>query len=212
MLKYLVEILQSSSIEIKEKEAIKLLYHHARPLESVKFDIVYPLRRNSQLYEGLNSEFAGENEWMEQYMGFYPLFLAVGKNDNDLRLTGYQNQWRKLLSYSLKHREYRQKGDDENYVLFSYAEMPTLGIFSDAVNTFPLLNLHLYNGGKDIKLRDIQSIFRPSWIKNDWISYANKNPGTVQLVAPSLDLRKAERVLVRNQKTKDGLEEMGFST
>jgi len=42
MLKYFVEILQSSSVEIKEKEAIKLLYHHARPFESVKYNIVVP--------------------------------------------------------------------------------------------------------------------------------------------------------------------------
>ena len=53
-------------------------------------------------------------------------------------------------------------------------------------------------------------IFKPSWKKSKWLLYAKKKPHSVQLVVPNLDLRKAKRVWVRNKKTKNFLESVGF--
>ncbi len=52
-------------------------------------------------------------------------------------------------------------------------------------------------------------LFKFSWSDKKWIEKAKKS--LVQLVVKELDLRTAERIWVRNQRTKKILEEMHFS-
>ncbi|MBF0208608.1 MAG: hypothetical protein HQK53_17175 [Oligoflexia bacterium] len=63
---------------------------------------------------------------------------------------------------------------------------------------------------KEPDSRLIQSLLKPSWIRNDWITKANKHPESVQVLVPKLDLRLADSVMVRNETTKKELEAMGF--
>jgi hypothetical protein len=194
--------------EAQEKKSNKLTYHHVRPFEAITYDIVRP---KSPLDYGKDKEDARywdrAYRWLENKLGFYPIFLAVGKTNEDVRMTGYQNQWRKLLVESKDYREYRRKGESPNEVLFSFNSMPSNGVFIDYDNWHLVLNL----SDKPEELEKYtHSIFRPSWIKNDWITRSNKDPHSVQLVVPSLDLRLASQVTVRNKQTKESLIKMGF--
>jgi len=194
--------------EIKERKSDVFSYHHARPLNSVVFDIVKPVSPLNYQSDKEAQFFDRAYKWLEGKLGFYPMFLAVGKTDEDKGMTGYQNQWRKLLALSKNHRTYRQKGDIENKVLFSFDTMPPNGVFVDYDNWHIVLNSS--DRPQEIE-KHTSSIFRPSWIKNDWISYSNRKPYSVQLIVPSLDLRTASEVLVRNKETQRDLVKLGFN-
>jgi hypothetical protein len=182
--------------ETKEK-LTPLTYHHARPIETVQFGIVKsvsPLNYFPEEDRDLAVFFNKAYEWLEKELGFYPLFLAAGRADEDRQLTGYPNQWR------LDNRS-------SNYALFSFRQIPENGRFVDFDAWHMVLNLQ---PNEELGARERQTILRPSWIRNDWISYANKYPGSVQYVVPSLDLRTADSVWVRNQESKRRIERLGF--
>lgn len=195
-------------MEILVGKTFSLKYHHTRPLETCSYGVVYPQSPLNYEEDKEDAKFWDDSyKWLEKELGFYPLFLAVGSTEEDIRMTGYQNQWRKLLVTGRNHREYRKKGDIPNNVLFSFQKFPG-GVFTDFNNWHIVLNSSCDN--YQIPSHAKRKIFRPSFIKNDWISYANKYPCSVQLVVPTLDLRKAEMVTVRNQKTKAVMEARGF--
>lgn len=190
----------NESVFIEKKEILTpLTYHHARPLESVLYG---PIRQKSPLEYMQESDrdvakmFDDSYRWLQDKLGFYPLFMAVGRQEEDLRMTGYQAQWRKR-----KNREVRR-----NDVMFSYRNKPGDGVFLD----FDYWHLVLNNSDIKKDSKEWGSLFRPSFIKHDWVSYANKHPHSVQLVVPELDLSAADQVMVRNEETKKRLEAMGF--
>jgi hypothetical protein len=37
--------------------------------------------------------------WLEGRIGFQPLFLAAGFQEWQIQMTGYQDQWRRLIGY-----------------------------------------------------------------------------------------------------------------
>lgn len=203
------EIIAAPNPDKKEKASQILTYHHSRPLATVTHGSVFPVSpleyETAELYpEYWDRAF----RWLEGKVGFYPLFLAVGRSTEDLRMTGYQKQWAKLLMRSRAGNEYRQKGDIPNKVLFSYSQISPQGVFVDFVNWDLVLN---FSDKPDFLEKYFHSIFRPSWNKNDWMTYANKKPHSVQLVVPSLDLSQATQVTVRNSRTQKVLENMGFT-
>jgi hypothetical protein len=181
---------------IEKENILPTTYHHARPLESVKHGIV---RSSSPLNYMEDRELANyfdkAYKWFEKTKGFYPLFLAVGRKDEDIRMTGIQNQWSRKLP------------EERNDVLFSFDELPNNGVFVD----FDYWHIILNSPSGELTKREMQSLFRPSWIKNDWITKANKDPHSVQLLVRELDLRSAKSVLARNIETKIKLERMGFN-
>jgi len=81
-----------------------LQYHHCRSLDSAVYG------RVEASPEHADQDFKDAYSWLEKEVGFYPLFLAVGTTDEDIRMTGYQNQWRKILSDGLNGKDYRKKG------------------------------------------------------------------------------------------------------
>lgn len=177
------------------------LYHHARPLEYSLYSVV----RQEQGVDFF--DFEGAYRWLEKEVGFYPLFLAVGPTEEDKRMTGYQNQWRRLLARGKDLREYRKKGEIDNQVLLSFLNISD-GIFMDYEYWHIVLNsaLNDYEVNKWVK----KLIFRPTWNKNRWLDYAEREPHSVQLIVPELDLREAEVVWVRNRKTQEELKNIGF--
>jgi hypothetical protein len=178
-----------------------LNYHHCRPLEFVVNGAV------SQT-PGVDQYFEEAYRWAERQPGFYPLFLAVGDTDDDIRMTGYQDQWRKLLTEGPGFKEYRRKGDAPNGVLFSFVDIPD-GVYMD----FQYWNIVLGCTMNAHKVPQPVSrwVFKPSWKRRDWLRYAKKSPGSVQSVVPSLDLSKADLISVRNQGTKQWLTQLGFA-
>ena len=186
--------------EPKEDRQVSPVYHHARELQHCVYGIVRPKR-------GASKYFDKAYEWLEREVGFYPLFLAVGETIEDIEMTGYQGQWTRLLARGENYREYRKKGEIENQVLFSFTDMPA-GAFMDFQNWHMVLNSERDN--YQLTDREKRMIFRPSWKKSDWLRYARRNPNSVQLVVPELDLRKAVRIWVRNIQTQLNLESAGF--
>ena len=186
-------------LEYENKKNL-LFYHHARPLEHSPYAVVKQVR-------DLDIGFEGAYLWLEKEVGFYPLFLAVGATEEDRKMTGYQNQWRKILGGRKGFREYRKKGEIDNQVLFSFTDIQD-GIFMD----YGYWD-YVRNGEHDnyvISKRVRNLIFRPTWNKDKWLQYANKEPDSVQLIVPELDLRKANSIWVRNRKTQKQLEGIGF--
>lgn len=176
------------------------LYHHSRPLEYSPYGIVKQER-------GIDFEFEGACQWIEREIGFYPVFLAVGATEQDIRMTGYHNQWRRLLARGKDLREYRKKGEIDNQALFSFTDVPD-GIFMDYDYWHIVLNstYNNYNVNKWVK----KLIFRSTWDKNRWLQNAADKPHTVQLIVPELDLREAKVVWVRNRETQEQLKNTGF--
>ncbi len=177
-----------------------LLYHHCRSLDSVVYGEVRANSEHSEPY------FKDAYSWLERKVGFYPLFLAVGASEEDIRMTGYQNQWRRILSDSSDGKEYRERGEFPNDILVSFENVD--GIFMD----YGYWHLVLNAGYKNYQMSDYEKrlIFKPSWSKSKWLKKAKKDPHSVQLVTSSLYLPDAKRILVRNQQTKKLLESSGF--
>ncbi len=177
-----------------------LLYHHCRSLHSIVYGEVKANPEYPDPY--LKDSYA----WLEKEIGFYPLFLAVGVTEEDIRMTGYQNQWKRLLSEGPNGKEYRKKGEFPNDVLFSFKNID--GIFMDYNYWHLVLNANY----KNYKMTDYERrlIFKLSWTKSKWLRKAKKSPHSVQLVTQSLHLPDAKRIWVRNQQTKSLLISMGF--
>ena len=66
---------------------------------------------------------------------------------------------------------------------------------------------------KNYQMTDYEKklIFKPSWNKSKWLRKSKKEPHSVQLVTPKLDITNSNRIWVRNQKTKNHLENLGFN-
>lgn len=186
--------------EKKENIWKNYFFHHQRPLEFSSYETVTQKR-------GFGEDFEGAYEWVERQVGYYPLFLSVGNTSESVLMTGYQNQWQKKLK-PVSSIQPPTRNESDNRVLFSFKDIQN-GIFMDYVNWHIVLNSQYTN--YNLKSRDIQSIFRPSFSKVDWLRFAAKNPSSVQLVVPGLDLTKADHVFVRNQNTLNQLQKMGFN-
>ncbi|MBF0208609.1 MAG: hypothetical protein HQK53_17180 [Oligoflexia bacterium] len=111
----MAEIINFDQQFIESKERHKLLtFHHSRPLSAVTFGEVTqsPASVGAKSVEDQEDAewFEQKYKWLEKQIGFYPLFMAVGRRNDDLRMTGYQNQWRKVLSRSRDGNTYREKG------------------------------------------------------------------------------------------------------
>lgn len=178
------------------------VFHHARGIAGVQYGVVKPDPKYS------DPDFLPAYRWLEQQIGFFPLFIAVGDSDDARWATGYQNQWRVRVGYDFENRRpiYRRKGELSNEVLFSFADND--GIFYDSGWWTVVLNACLNSHSVDKQTR--RCLFKVSWSKSRWLCKAKKNPGTVELVVPELDLSKANQIWVRNQKTKRVVETLGF--
>src|SRR3989344_915488 len=177
-----------------------LQYHHCRSLDGIVYGRVEASSENADEY------FKDAYSWLEKVVGFYPIFLSVGTTDDDIRMTGYQNQWKRILSEGHNRKEYRKKGNFPNDVLFSFEDIN--GVFMD----YNYWHIALNASHKNYQMTDYEKrlIFKPSWPKSKWLKKARKNQHSVQLVTPELYLPAAERIWVRNQQTKELLTSMGF--
>ena len=114
-----------------------LLYHHCMPLEQVVFG---KIDADPKFTES-GGNFGDDRKayrWLENEVGFYPLFLSVGDNKEELYMKGYFNQWRRVIEESKDGNKYRKKGEFPNEVLFSFEEID--GVFSDFLKWYTVLN------------------------------------------------------------------------
>ncbi len=101
---------ESAKIEKKDNPYESYFFHHARPLQACPYDEV---RQTALLLEEDDESFQAAYKWLEEHVGFYPLFMAVGNTEYDLEMTGYNRQFVRRLVGSKwtpkEQRVYRKK-------------------------------------------------------------------------------------------------------
>lgn len=180
-----------------------MLFHHNRGLAGVRYGVIKPNPKYS------DPEFLPAYRWLEQQIGFFPLFVAVGDSSEALLQTGYQDQWRVLLGYNGNNRVpiHRRKGEFPTEVLFSFVNLHGSFLDSDWW-TVALSNIL---GSVPVERQMQKYLLKRSWSRSRWLRKAEEAPGSVELVMPLLDLSQASRIWVRNQKTLRTLSAMGFA-
>jgi hypothetical protein len=195
-------------------------FHHNMDFEDVSYGEMIPseeMSRRAQRRFGQDEASVDlevlPNLWLKKQVGFYPLFLAYGTSLEDLMMTGFQNNWRRKIGehYDKSTRRFvstlRKAGEYPNSVLFSFTAVPDV-VFMDYQNWFLVLNSS--HCDYDMSKQDIRMIFRRSWPPSRWKRLSAEHPCNVMAVVPKLDLRKADRIWVRNYATKRKMERMGF--
>lgn len=186
----------------------KLLFHHCTDLEALlKGEILTgDPQRAGQGYEN------SYKVWSDTF-GFHPIFLAMGCGKETVEITGYPNQFSRVIAcgYSQEKKRrvltLRPKGECPNRVLLSFEHV---GGLAHKFTTWEDVLFWSFNSGKcPVRyLRRLKSqTQRPL---ESWMRSARKRDGYVQLCTPSLNPRSAARVWVRNQKTKKLLEKLGY--
>lgn len=189
--------------------SIMLIYHHCMSLEDVIFGEIKANPLKSDQY------FRGAYLWLQKEVGYFPLFVAVGTTYEAIRMTGYPEQWRKIVGSEVIGRRkngtfiqrYILRDNFPNYVLFSFEKLD--GIFMD----YDYWHLVLNAENRDYQITDHEKrlIFKPSWSKSRWLRRAREEPQDVQMTTPTLNLPDASRTWVKNNHTKKTLEQMGFN-
>jgi hypothetical protein len=193
-------------------------FHHRIDFKSVIFDRITPSEDVTR--KKLSSFFPERididietlpNLWLEKQIGFYPLFLAYGETDEDIRMTGYQQNWMRVISsrYQCGKNivEYVKKGEAKNYILFSFESVQS-PVFIDYDEWFCVLNSY---PSYDIKKSVVKRLFKPDWNREQWTKKVRREPHHVMVVVPHLDLRLANRIWARNKKTVTELHKIGFT-
>jgi hypothetical protein len=149
-------------------------------------------------------------EWLEDELGFYPLFCSAGRSESAIRMTGYQDNWKVWICSRFEEGKcrnfYRRKGEFPNLALLSFDDLD--GVFMDY--DYWHIALTACQRGDPVTDREKRMIFKPSWTKGRWIRAARDDTRGVQLVAPELPLHEASEVRVRNNATRRLLEDRGF--
>ncbi len=198
-----------------------MLFHHCIALEDVCYGIIVPSEAQTRIhidsiYDGdppdVIESFIGPNLWLEKQVGFYPLFMAAGSTLEDIGMTGYGRQWivvtgsRYDNTTKQRFNTRRKKGEFPNKVLFSYKNVK--GVFVDYDYWFITLNSGYSN--YEVGPGHTRWILKTSWNKARWLRKARKRTCSVMYVVPQLDLRQANRIWVRNERTRKLLVNMGF--
>lgn len=187
-----------------------LLLYHALPFEQVRHEAFAPDPSYSE------AEYLPAYRWLETQVGFFPIFLAIGAEGDEepLRVTGYQNNWRRLLSYHYDadgtyHYTLAKAGEHHNRVLFAFSpdSFETL-----SYNDYMWWNIVLteVTCEREVDKQLWRRLFKPSWNASKWRSLARKDGHGVQVLTNALDLRSAKFVYVRNRATQKALQAQGF--
>lgn len=181
------------------------IYHHCMPVSLVSRDTLRPDRSLS------SPDFLPAYEWLEQELGFFPFFIAVGISDAVIRMTGYSDNWRVFTGYEEREgswvKNYRRKGEFPNLALFSFAHIE--GVYMDYDYWHIALNACM--NGHPVSPKEKRLIFKPSWPASRWVRAALQGTNFVQRVTPMLTPVNAVQVTVRNMSAVHYLSAMGFS-
>ncbi len=155
--------------------------------------------------------------WLEERLGFWPIFLAVGPEDA-IGMTGYQHNWRRVVRSSREGRILRKPGESPDVVLFVW-KTPLPGIvYSDYGDWHWILNSVEFDRENPhiarltaIPPRVEKMVFHPSWPPSRWLRASmDPNGDAVQGLVPALDLRTADEVWCRREASRRALIRMGF--
>lgn len=195
----------------RKREQLRLF--HCLSVDSVSYGVLQPDPSYSDV------DFLPAYRWAEAHIGFYPLFMGIGRQTTDdaedVSITGYSNQWRRIVSSRNVPGKglvnvLRKKGESPNFVLLIFDEQDVAGgVCTDYMSWHIILNDCMGNRIPD--KRATSSTLKKSWSKARWHNLARKDSHAVQVMVPQLDMRKAKEIWVRNQSTQRKLESMGFS-
>jgi len=149
-------------------------FHHCMPVAGVEHGTIRPDRSLS------SPDFLPAYEWLEQEIGFFPLFIAVGASDEVIRMSGYTDNWRVFAGCEGGIKQYRRKGEFPNLALFSFRSVD--GVFMDYVDWHIALNACMK--GHHVSPFGKRRIFKPYWKKHRWIQAALQGTNLVQIVIP----------------------------
>jgi hypothetical protein len=138
------------------------------------------------------------------------------------RATRYEEQFRRVVGWSPATGTIRRRrGEFPNRVMFSWYSAPPAAVGMDfdlwhiVLNSVDTVASPGRDGRflvKEIGARDRRGIFKPSWALHRWALKARRDPGSVQAVAPELDLRTADEIWCRNGTTRKQLAALGFES
>ena len=182
----------------------RFLYHHCRPASGSTSGTITADRFLS------DPDFLPSYDWVEEQLGFFPLFLAAGTLDTIAWMTGYQDNWRVwtggIFVEGRYRKIYRQKGEFPNLALLSFDTVE--GVFMDYDYWHIVLSACM--NGTTVTQQEKVWIFKPSWGKSRWLHAALTGTHHVQIVAPELPLWLSGKIRVRNRATVCRLKERGF--
>jgi hypothetical protein len=204
-----------------------LVFHHACDLAYVQHGVVRGvrgLRRGGLLELGscgdcgrldlearVELTFDAAYAWAAERVGFWPLFVAVGRDDEDRRMTGYQDQWRRWRATD------GEQARPLSRVLFSWRQAPPAAVFMDFGAWHIVLNSVEFPSADlgEARVRRIspsyeRQIWKRSWRASDWLRMARRGQVSVQAVVPELDLRTADELWCRNEACASQLVGAGF--
>lgn len=199
----------------------QLYFYHVVPLEQLgAFDNKSILTADPVFSD---EEFKPAYLYLQQTLGFYPLFFAVGEAneaiDNDggaVRVTGYQNQWRRWLGGEhvdgVYRKRYRQAGEAPNLVLFALPVESLVGQLDTAFTDYTWWNIALGDllNGRPVERQCERILYKRSWANHRWLARARKDGHDVQFLSNRLDFSKVEFVWTRNRKTACVMREKDF--
>jgi len=181
-----------------------LLYHYCMPASDLVRGSIVPDRTRSF------PDFLPAYEWAEERLGFFPLFLAVGRLEDIAWMTGYQDNWRVVTGGETVEGVYRKicrkKDEFPNLALLSFESVE--GVFMDYDYWHIALNACM--NGSRISRQEESWIFKHSWTKSRWLRAALAGTHPVQFVTPVLPLTDAREIRVRNMATRRLIEKRGF--
>lgn len=206
-------------------EASELLFHHARVLAHTHHGVVRGVRRRRLLFEPgpcgdcarldlevrIDLTFDLAYAWVAERVGFWPLFVAVGTDDEGRQMTGYQDQWRRWRVTD------GERTRPQSRVLFSWRHAPPAAVFMDFAAWHMVLNAVEFapDASRAPRVRpvspsDERQIWKRSWRTADWVRMARRGLVSVQAVVPELDLRTAHELWCRNESCATQLAAAGF--
>lgn len=194
----------------RTRVAESVYFYHSMPLERVCNGTITPHPDFS------DPEYSCEYGWLAEQVGFYPLFLAVGKEaDADaVRTTGYDHQWQVSLGLEsmpdgTSRKVKRKAGEFPSSVIFAFKieALPNVRCYND-YRAWHIAMMRAADG--DIGAQLHRSIFKRSWSESKWLRTAANDGAALQVVVPHLDLGASSFIWVRNEKTRRQMVARGF--
>lgn len=197
------------------------MYYHSIPLKNIRYGWLTAHPRYS------DKSFQNAYLWLERYIGYYPLFLAVGNDaTTPYEMTGFNANFKtRITGYGKKQQKpvnCRNPDPLPNMVLFRFerSAFETLH-YQDYDAWYGILTTYGFDATEEEwnspqRIRFIRRlspvIFKHQWSEELWLEKVRKKPGTVQAITPAVDLRLASRIYCKNRKTMEYLRRLGFQS
>lgn len=169
---------------------LKHLYHHCTTLEAIDEPTLYGRQTD-------HPAFKHAYQWWEQTFGYTPLFIAVGRGIETIKMTGYPNQFKK------------PQDPKQNNILLSFSTLTGhYHKFDDWEDVLAILCNEPNNKYAQIFQKRILKAEKRT--PTSWERTAKRLDGYVQMCLQNLQPKHAEIIYVKNKETKKIIMNKGF--